>query len=885
MLSASFVKAEDIDFKILNNVVKEVQAGTSVNLMAQFSNQKNQQQRVEVRIKADEEGWKLLTDYTSLVLPADKATRKIIGIFVPYNQSAGKVPVVLEVVDKESGKVFASESYEFSVQSRYAVSLDIVSAPSQLFAGDTSSVVFLLRNGSNLDVETHFILRSGSEVESEKILIPKEASYLYRYPIKILKNLATNEQRSVMANVSIAGKDETYKSVHLQFDVFRVGQEKFDTYNRFNVNVTGVGAVTTAYGKPVYSGMYDVSGSGMLGKAESNRRLDIKFRGPNRNGNPLFGMNDEYYAQYASKLLEVTLGDYNYGLSALTESSRSGRGVGLLIKLKKFSLGGYYSTPRYYPLIRQIHSGYVMYKWNDKNEVKAGVLSKLDTLNNLSSLVSLSGKNRFFSWLNSNYELSLGEAGSNINKAYRVGVSINSKWVGTSVDYTYADADFPGYFKNTQRLYSSLSFNLNPFSISFNYNTSRTNQALDTLVSKPPITRGAGVITNVRFFKYFSLNLGAMMSSSKEDSPHPLFDYQRYNARLGLNAQFKNFGLALHGDGGKLRNYLVSNGTTMTDFFTLNLTSHLSIKKLFMASGNISVQAGQKGITGSETIYYGVNLVTGFSEKYSLSLSYNSNFEWMYYTSDRNLLSLSLNAAINEYNKLSLSTNYNLMKNTLDNKTFNGQLRYTHTLRIPISKKKDVGALIGKLVNKGVESVSGVRVSLAGRIAITDKEGNFKFGGIPVGSQSLLIDGASFGLHTIPERAGPYIVEILPAKAINFELSVTKSARIEGLFQVEEDQRANQKGFIQVNERLERLVVEASSDQEVYRVLSDVNGGFKFEDLRPGNWTVKIYPNGLPKGYNLLTPLFNLTLNPEQEEQIVVKVEKKARQIQFQRKF
>lgn len=375
------------------------------------------------------------------------------------------------------------------------------------------------------------------------------------------------------------------------------------------------------------------------------------------------------------------------------------------------------------------------------------------------------------------------------------------------------------------------------------------------------------------------------MSSSKEDSPVPLFDYQRYNGRLGLNANFNKFGLTLHGDGGKLRNYLVDNGTTMTNFFTVNLSSYVSIKNYFMASGNVSYQAGQKGITGSETMYYGISLATDFSEKYSFSLSYNSNFEWMYYSSDRNLLSLSLNAAINDNNKVAFTSNYNLMKNTLDNKTFNAQLRFTHTLRVPISKKKDVGALIGKLVNMGVESVAGVRVSLGGRIAITDKDGNFKLGGIPVGEQTLIVDGTSFGLHTIPERAGPYVVEIIPAKTINFELSVTKSARIEGVFQVEEDQRANQKGFIQVNERLERLVVEASSDKETYRVLSDVDGGFQFEDLRPGIWNVKVYPNGLPKGYNLLTPQFSITLAPEQNEKIVVKVEKKARQIQFQRKF
>ena len=886
ILFASFyVKAEDVTFKILNNVINEVNAGASVNLMAQFVNAGNQQRTVEVRMKSDNEAWKVLNDYSSLVLPAEKTTRKVIGIFVPNNQTAGIVPVLLEVIDKSSGTVIASESYKFSIQHRYKLDIEVVRAPKQLFSGDTASVTFLLQNGSNTDVETEFTIRVGSEVKTEKIKLAKEAAFLYTYPIKISKNQTSNEQRSYMANVSIVDKPETATSAYVSIDVFKMGQEKFDEYNRYNVNISSVGAVTSAYGKPMYSGMYDIQGSGLLGSAEKNRRLDFKVRGPNRNANPLFGLNDEYTATYSTKKLRISVGDNSYGLSNLTESSRYGLGVGLDLNFNKLSFGGFYSVPRYYPLIRQTYSGLSTFAWNEKNQIQAGYLVKVDTLDNKINLVSLSAKNQFVKWMNSILEFSLGNANKSIYKAYRVGVSVNAKWISSSVDYTYADKDFPGYFSNAQRINSSVSFFVKPISFSLSYNNSRANQALDTLVSKPPISESAGINTSVTFLKYFSLNVGGVMSSSKEDSPNPLFDYQRYNARVGLVSQFKNFSISLQGDGGKIRNYLVDQGITMTDFFTANMSTNLSLEKLITANGNLSYQMGQKGITGAETIYYGVGLTTNFLKNYALSFTYNSNFEWMYYTSDRNLLSLSLNADFTENDKLTLSTNYNLLKNTLDNKTFNAQVRYTHILRVPISKRKDVGAVEGKLINKGVDKISGIRVNVGGRIAITDKDGKFKIGGLPLGPQTLVIDAASFGLHTIAEKSGPYIIEIIPAKTAYFELAVTKSARIQGEFKVQEDQRSTEKGFIQVSERLERLVVEASSENEMYRVLSDVNGGFSFENLRPGIWEVKVYPNGLPKGYNLLTPQFTITLAPEQDERIVVKLEKKARQIQFQQSF
>ena len=109
-------------------------------------------------------------------------------------------------------------------------------------------------------------------------------------------------------------------------------------------------------------------------------------------------------------------------------------------------------------------------------------------------------------------------------------------------------------------------------------------------------------------------------------------------------------------------------------------------------------------------------------------------------------------------------------------------------------------------------------------------------------------------------KSGPYIIDILPAKTAYFELAVTKSARIQGEFQVQEDQGLT-KRFYTGNRTVGTLGGEAKSGNEVYRVLSDVNGGFSFQRFTTGTWEVKVYPNGLPKGYNLLTPNFTITLH------------------------
>ncbi len=877
--------AENVDFKILSSIPKEVKGGATLNVMVIFSNTGNYQRLVSLKLIGESESWKFVSDFSSLVLPKQSTIRKIVGIYVPQYQKAGEVPVKLVVFDNNSASELSSACFVLSIQPRYGIALEKLKAPTQMFAGDTSSFVYLIRNTSNIDVSVKLRLSDGLDTKVELINLRRDSARVFSYPIRIPKNTDNFSQRSIFVNAEIQDIPEKGASLHAGIEIFKIGKEKFDPYNRFNVQIGAVGAMTTAFGNTLYSGMYDVAGRGLLGKPEKRQQLEFRMRGPNRNGNPLFGLNDEYFAKYSSKNLEITLGDYGYGLSDLTESSRNGLGVGVVYTLNKLSFGGYYTSPKYYPLIRSVYSGFARLNLNENNKFQIGYLSKIDTTVKQTQLVSLTAKNRLFPWLSTNMEISLGTSEKILYKAYKGGLTINTKKVGGSVDYTYADKGFPGFISNAQRMYSVLSINLNPIYLSVNYNKNSSTQALDTLFAKPPITESLGATAGVRFLKHFSINLGGIMSSTKENAPDPLFNYKRYNARVSMQAQYKKISVNLQGDAGKLENYLLNTGTSLTNFFTGSANTYFSIFDNLSINGSVSYQTGQKGITGSETAYYGFGINGSLTERYTLSLNYNSNFEWEYYTSDRNLFSLNLSALINEYNKLSLTTNYNLIKNSLDNKTFSAQLRYAHTLRIPISKRKDVGSLEGRIINKGVESVSAIRLSVGGRIAVTDKDGNFKFLGLPVGNHPVVVDASSFGLHTIAETPGPYIVVIKPAQTTFFEFAMTKSARIEGAFEIEEDQRANQKGFIKVAERLDRLIIEASSGDEVYRVLSDINGGFKFEDLRPGVWSVKVYPNGLPKGYSIINSQFTINLSPKQDERIIVRVEKKARQIQFQKSF
>ncbi len=146
------------------------------------------------------------------------------------------------------------------------------------------------------------------------------------------------------------------------------------------------------------------------------------------------------------------------------------------------------------------------------------------------------------------------------------------------------------------------------------------------MFAKPPITEGLSVSSSVRLFNHYSVSLGGVMSSTKENDPNPLYNYQRYNGRASARSQYKHFNVSLDADFGKMRNYLQNGGKDLTDFFTGSVNTSVVFSDVFSANAFLSYQQGQKGITGGETFYYGTSLVFNLKERVHLSLQYNSNF-------------------------------------------------------------------------------------------------------------------------------------------------------------------------------------------------------------------------------------------------------------------
>ena len=885
-LQSALAGSGDLEVRLLNEKRKEMAAGSTSNVLVMLVNNTDTVKEVQLKINTPANSWRQIADYPPAFIEKKSSSNKIISIRIPENTKAGDYSIELEAVGMQGNKTYGKVILPVHVMPRYEILVEKLKAPKYLFSGETTGVKFLIQNLSNIDVTVSAAIINNKIPEIRNFRIPMDSTIITNVTVSVLEDLNYFTQQNVSLTASVTDKPETESSSFYTFDIIPSGNAKFDGYNRLPVKVSGIFATSNRNENAPYGWMYDVRGSGLIGE-KNNRKLDFHFRGPDRGGNPILGLNDIYSLMYSTSRIQLSLGDNNYRLSDLTESSRSGQGIELQYKFGHLSVGSFFHMPRYYPGVKQIYSLYTDYKINEKIRFSTGFLTKLDTINNSGRLLTFSGFIKPFSWMNSEFELAGGKRQELISKAFRANFNVNFSIFNSHFSCTHADPGFPGYVSNTMYVSSGITANLKKkISLSLNYDLNQSNLALDTIYANAPFSRNINFLTSYRMGPNNSVSCGFYITGLEDQAVDPLFNYKKYAGRITLQNKIRRVNLNIQGEAGKVQNFLGTKNGDMTDYYNGYFSSRYAFSKSFSASGFVNYQGGQQYlITGFHRFYYGGSLQTNLKNKSYVSVDYQSNYELKEYFRERSLLSIQLHHQLHRNHEIELNTNYNLAKNSLNKKELSIQLRYTCTINVPVSRKKDIGSFSGKVTNMGVGSVEGIIFNLNGNISITDKNGNFKFSLVKVGTYILAMDESSVGLNTIAAVPGPYKVTIEPGKETRFEIVLTKSAHIRGRLVVREDEKSGRKGYYPVKEEIDKLIIEATDGTETFRVLTNREGVFNFNDLRPGNWRIKVYPNGIPQGYQLENDQFNFNLESGAAQNLNVIIFKKSREIKLQRKF
>ncbi|WP_142725537.1 hypothetical protein [Chryseobacterium sp. ON_d1] len=823
----------------------------------------------------------------------------------PYETSAYLVPlrigaetgqgnysVTLNITDRSNGISFTKTS-EITVSGNSSLLVTVLNAPEFIRAGETIRASFLLKNNGN--ITENIVLESKNAIldnESSLILGPNESKIITIHKLTS-PELAQNEFQNLNLSIHLKNKPKENQDVYASTQVISVKPSENDIYHRLPVafSLSFIGMQNMGVYHDGFQG--EIYGKGALDKDNKNQ---IEFRAVTHNPVELntFTQYEEYFVNYKRDRFFLHLGDKTYSSSYLTEFARYGRGAEIRYDLNKVSFGGFYNHPRFFRDIKDEFNIYSTFKIRKESEISAGYLYKTPRkeeirygdvrLDSDAHLPYTKGKFKISNSITLSGELAYSTTQKTDGTAYLLQAEAVFKRLNGSLMYMRASPDFAGYFTNTNTFNGNIYYNITKkISVFANYMQDAKNFQRDTLLLAAPYRKYFQYGVQYKYLPSGFIILNNGYQTYKDRLEPKQFDYYERYFKVSVNQQIGVFQINLDGQFGKTDNYL-TGFTGNSSFYSANL-SFQKFRTSFNIFGSYAISSRYQ-LQNQKNLYYGARIFSQFSDKTSLSIFYQNNYMPEEYFKDRNLFELLFHQRLFPGNELDLSGRYSLQRGEIGDKDFIFSMRYTWRPNIPVQKIADYVSLSGNIGNLGIKKTEGIRLMLGSYLSVTDKDGNYVFKNVIPGNYFLEIDRSTTEINDIPTHTFPTALSLINKENI-FNFGLTAAASVQGHVRFLETGEEDQSDFGQIQSvkgksKKESIIVEATNNDQTFRKVCFIGEDFDFTYLRPGDWTVKVYRNGLDKRYKISTDKFLFTLKPLETKKLTVNVVKHQIEIKYQ---
>ncbi|WP_353151406.1 hypothetical protein [Chryseobacterium sp.] len=816
----------------------------------------------------------------------------LVPLRIAAETTQGEYFVTLNSTDRSSGVSFTKVS-PITVSGNRKLSLTVLDTQEFTRAGESFRASFLLKNNGN--VTESLILESKNAIvdhDASIILGPNESKIIEIHK-RTNPEIGQNEFQNLNLSVYSRDNPKENQSVYVSTQVISVKPTNMDIYHRFPVaaSLSFIGMKNMGVYHDGFQG--EIYGKGTLDKENKNQ---IEFRAVTHNPVELntFTQYEEYFVNYRRDNLFVHLGDKTYSSSYLTEFARYGRGAEVRYDFNKVSLGGFYNHPRFFRDIKDEFNFYSAFKIRKESEISVGYLYKMPRkeevnfgnikLNSEAHLPYAKGKFKISKNINISGEFAYSTMEKSEGTAYMAQADVSFEKLTGNLLYMKASPQFAGYFNNTSTFNGNIQYRIfTKISLLANYMQDAKNFQRDTLFLAAPYRKYFQYGIQYQYLPSGSVILNNGYQKYQDRLEPKQFDYYERFFRISINQHIGIFQINLEGQFGKTDNYLSGfNGNS--SFYSANLAFE-KFRTSFNLFGSYAITSRYQ-LQNQKQLYYGARILSRFSDKTSLSVFYQNNYIPEEYFKDRNLFELLFHQQLFPGNELDLSGRYSLQRGQIGDKDFIFSVRYTWRPNIPIQKVAEYTSLSGNISNLGIKRTAGVRLMLGSYLSVTDKEGNYIFKNVIPGNYFLEIDRSTTEINDIPTTAFPAALS-LSNKENTFNFGLTTAAKVQGHIQFPEAEEKSPTDIesLQVKKgkkKKESIVVEAVSNDQTYRKICFIGEDFDFTYLRPGDWTVKLYRNGLDKRYKISTDKFQFTLQPAETKELNIHIVKQQIEIKYQ---
>ncbi|WP_336717103.1 hypothetical protein [Chryseobacterium mucoviscidosis] len=815
----------------------------------------------------------------------------LVPVKIASETPRGTYKITLYGTEKKTGDQFSND-FEFVISGNRKLLLTALNAPEFVKAGETIISTFLLKNNGNF--KENLILESKNALidqENSLILSPGEQKII-TVSKTTSPDLSKNESQNIILSVYSREHPKENQSAYASVKIISVKPSEEEIFHRLPVFASL--AFTGMENRGDYQNGFqgEIYGKGSLDKENKNL---VEFHAVTKNPVEFnsFTKYEEYFVNYKRENLYIHVGDKNYSSSFLTEYARYGRGGEFRFDIRKISFGGFYNHPRFFRDIQDEFNVYSKFKISKASEITAGYLYKIPRkdhqalsfsnfrLDSDAQLPYVTGKFKLNKNIEVSGEISYSKTQKTEGNAFMMHTVANFNKISGNVMYMRTSPEYAGYFNNTSTFNGNILYRISEkINILANFVQDAKNFQRDTLFLAAPYRKYLHYGIQYRYAKRGSFTIFNGFQRYEDRLTPKEFDYKEQFLRVSIDQQFGIFQFNLEGQFGKTKNYLL-NFSGNSGFYTANIGFE-KFSTSFNIYGSYAVTSRYQ-MQNQRQVYYGARILSRISQKTSFSLFYQNNYMPEEYFADRNLFEVLFHQEIFRGHEFDLSGRYTLQRGELGNKDFIFSLRYTARLNIPTQKTADYTSLSGTISNLGVKKVEGIRVLLGHYLSVTDKNGNFAFKNVIPGDYILEIDRSTTDINDISNISLPASLHLANKENI-FNFGLTTATGIQGKTEYSENTQSNFIGISSKKDRKkkENIIIEATNGNQIYRKIVMIGENFDFTYLRPGEWKMKVYRNGLDKKYKIPIENFNLTLKPSEIKNVIVHIIKQQSEIKYQ---
>ena len=830
------------------------------------------------------EGWRLVAADFPFELGPGEADIRLVSFLVPQKIGMGQYEVAYSVEDRGDPSVKAFCTTSVVVPPVRKLEVKWLESPDYVIAGEGYESFFAIINEGNIEttvfVEVESDERLPFTLDADRFYLGPGDSIRVRVHVSTSANFPEKIRHSLRITARVDGHEEVNAKAQCAVEIIPMAP-RGESWHK----IPSILNIKQVYkrGENQIGFLGSVSGRGFLDEG-GKHNISFLLKLPGFPETTLLPEEGTYKIGYWTERYELYLGDRSYFLTPLTMTPQTGRGGEWKLNAESCSLGGYYMQTRPSAALVTAVAVYMDYVFNDKNSIGFNYLKKQDEG---TSIVSMEGQFEPYNAATLDFEYATGVE-KRVGDAYLLRLGADRDWLSYLFELRHADPGYPGSSRDMDsfscRFVLPIGGNM---SLTAGFRQEKHNLNLNQSLSSASYTEGY----NLGFYwnpdSKTSLSTGLRVDNRKDLLTPPDYNSRKIKFDLSISKTFGqlNIGASI----GAENNFDFLNSR---DSFSGKYTYSTTYKPSDNQSYKFWLNHNTESLIGTVGSYTSAGLDCFFQLWPGTSL--RTHLKTYYYEQLHSLgggnLGLEFTHTFANRSTISLQGNYDVYRDPGKENKASLTINYKLPLEIPVSRRKSIGTVSGRVYCEETnEGIPNVIVRLDSAMAVTNRDGRFRFPAVKTGICYLHINISKAKPGLIATQRMPIELTVEGARETIIEVGVTTPASLRGQITLYHFEKQGMGDFTDTNGSenllpdygLAGTMLELKSGSEIKRVLTNSNGFFEFLDLQPGKWTLKISKDELPEYHYFEQALYDFNLIPGQNEEILVKVLPQKRRIQI----